>query len=85
MRARYIGKNMSLAAKYGTVTIVNGGVYDITVSRRKSGRIRIVVIGKNRGRCTPVVYASEDYNGDIEIPLYDLNWVELDRAKGEEE
>lgn len=85
MRARYIGKNMSLAAEYGTMGIVNGGVYDIAVNRRKSGRIRVVVISKNRGQCTPVVYASEDYNGDIEIPLYDLNWVELDQAKGEEE
>lgn len=85
MRARYIGKNMSLAAEYGTISIINGGVYDIVVNRRKSGRIRVMVISKDRGRCTPVVYASEAYNGDIEIPLYDLNWVGLDQTKGEEE
>ena len=85
MKARYIGKNMSLAAEYGTMAIVNGGVYDISVSCRKSGRIRVVVMGRNRGQYAPVVYASEDYNGDIDIPLYDLNWVELDQTKGEEE
>ena len=85
MMARYIGKNMSLEAEHGNMTIVNGGVYDIVVSRRKSGRIRVMVISKNRGQCAPVVYASEYYNGDIEIPLYDLNWVGLDQEKGEEE
>ena len=77
MRAQYIGKKQSVPAEYGSIVLANGVVYDISVHRRKSGRVRVIVNTKNRGASSPLLYATRHYDGPIEIPSYDLNWREL--------
>lgn len=77
MKAQYIGKKQSLPVEYGSITLTNGVLYDISVHRRKSGRVRVIVNTKNLGASTPLMYTTRDYDGKIDLPVYDLNWKEL--------
>lgn len=77
MKAQYIGRRTTLKAQTGYCNLVYGGVYEITVRKRKSGRVRVTVESDEIGQSEPIVYAGPGYSGKAALPSYEDHWREM--------